>query len=82
MRKIMSRSLTKWKDLKQKFSPASLHFLCSCLQILTSTLLLASSSLLNVNAFLPVVLLKCAFLPPALALSQVSFPKETLLFIM
>lgn len=65
----MSRSLTKWKDLKQKFSPASLHFLCSRLQILTSTLLLASSSLLNVNAFLPAVLLKCAFLPPALALS-------------
>lgn len=66
----MSRSLTKWKVLKQKFSPASkLHILCSHSWILTSTPLPASSSLLNVNAFLPVVLLKCAFLPPALALS-------------
>lgn len=65
----MSRSLTKWKVLKQKFSPASkLHILCSHSWILTSTPLPASSSLLNVNAFLPVVLLKCAFLPPALAL--------------
>lgn len=65
----MSRSLTEWKVLKEKFSPASPYFLCSWSQILTSTPLLASSSPLNTNAFLPVLLLKCALLPPALALS-------------
>lgn len=65
----MSGCLTKWKVLKQEFSPTSLYVLCSCLWILTCIPLLTSSSLLNVRAFLLALLLKCAFLPPALTLS-------------
>lgn len=81
----MSMAVTKWKILKQKFPRASLYILCSHSRVLTSPPLLASSSLLNVNAFPPVVPQKHAFLPPALALCAClsSFlPKETLLFIM